>query len=83
MITKAYPYVECVCIFVNLAIPPEFFFFMFVEKRSLKLCRVILFLNSRQHIFKTIVLCKTDTLVLTSHAYILFCTSTMMNNLNI
>lgn len=82
MITKAYPYVECVCIFVNLAILPDFFL-MFAEKRSLKLCRVILFLNSRQDTFKTIVLCITYTLVLTSHAYVLLYTSKIMNNLNI
>lgn len=82
MITKAYPYVECVCIFVNLAIRPEFFL-MFVEKKSLKLCRVILFLNSRLYIFKAIVLCVAYALVLTSDAYVLLYTSKMMNNLNI
>lgn len=82
MITKAYPYVECVCIFVNLAICPDFFL-RFVEKGSMKLCRVILFLNTRQYIFKAIVLCIAYALVLTSDAYVLLYTSKMMNNPNV
>lgn len=58
------------------------FFFNVCIKMSLKLCRVVLFLN-KQHIFKTIVLCITYTLVLTSHACLLLCTSKIMNYLNI
>lgn len=81
MITKAYPYVECVCIFVSLAICPDFF--KVCRKRFLQLCRVILFLNSRQYIFKAVMLCITYALVLTSAAYVLLYTSKMMNNLNI
>lgn len=82
MITKAYPYVECVCIFVSLAICPDFFK-VCRKKRFLQLCGVILFLNSRQYIFKAVVLCITYALVLTSDAYVLLYTSKMINNLNI
>lgn len=83
MITKAYPYVECVCIFVNLAICPDFFFKFAEKKRALKLCRVILFLNTRQYIFKAIVLCISYSSVLISDAYVLLYTFKIMNNLSV